>query len=117
MAVRPDHIYDWADHGGFAAMVWLVVGAFLFDYDPAARLFSWQGLVYFLVGVVVAAVALGGLSYVAALGLTRALKRSGKRAAPTARASTAVEAAQYLVFAVQAVAIYVAAQWTLRVMF
>ncbi len=36
-----------SSHGTFAAIVWIVAGALLYNIEPEARLFSWQTPVYF----------------------------------------------------------------------
>jgi len=61
------------DHGGFAAIVWLIVGATLFYREPEARLASWRALAFFVVGMFAAAGVLGGLSYLVTRGLSQVI--------------------------------------------
>jgi hypothetical protein len=105
------------DHGGFAAIVWLIVGAILFYLEPEARLLSWQAGVFFIVGMLAAAGLLGGLSYLVTRGLTKLLIRT--RVVTTQNRRTAVGLAMVgcLVFAAQAVLIYLVARWSIRAMF
>jgi hypothetical protein len=106
-----------SNHGTFAAIVWIVAGALLFNTEPEARLLSWQTPVYFFVGMFVAAAVLGGLSYMAVRILTRALVSAKIVTAPTRRAEIGLTATSYVIFAAQVTLIYVIARWTIRVMF
>lgn len=47
-------------HGGFATFAWLGSGALLLLIDEKFFLFSWQALVFFLIGTFAAALLLGG---------------------------------------------------------
>ena len=62
-----------SSHGTFAAIVWIVAGALLYNSEPEARLISWQTPVYFLIGMFVAAALFGNLSYATVRGVTHAL--------------------------------------------
>lgn len=45
--------------GYFATILWVGIGVFLFWTTPGATFFSWQALVYFLIGTAAAAVLFG----------------------------------------------------------
>ena len=51
-----------SSHGTYAAFVWIVAGALLYNIEPETRLFSWQTPVYFVVGMFAAAALFGNLS-------------------------------------------------------
>jgi hypothetical protein len=53
-----------SSHGGFAAIVWVVAGLFLFYSEPEAMVLSWQFIAYFFVGMFAAAFVLGNRSAV-----------------------------------------------------
>jgi len=106
-----------SSHGTFAAVVWIVAGALLYNTEPEARLFSWQTPVFFVLGMFVAAAVLGGLSYMGVRGLTYALVSARIVTAPTRRAAIGLTVAGYLIFAAQIALIYVVAKWTIRAMF
>lgn len=61
-----DNFYDQQKkkHGDWAAMVWIGSGIYLFATDPAAHFLSWQALVFFIVGMFLAAIVFGGAAYV-----------------------------------------------------
>jgi hypothetical protein len=106
-----------SSHGTFAAIVWIIAGALLFNTEPEAKLFSWQTPVYFVVGMFVAAGILGRLSYLAVRGLTHTLLSAKIVTAPTRRAAIGLTVASYLMFAVHALLIYFVARWTIRALF
>ena len=62
-----------SSHGTFAAIVWIVAGALLYNTEPETRLISWQTPVYFLIGMFVASAIFGNLSYATVRGVTHAL--------------------------------------------
>jgi hypothetical protein len=106
-----------SSHGTFAAIVWIVAGALLYNTEPEARLFSWQTPVFFVLGMFAAGSLLGGLSYAGVRGLTHALVSARIVTAPTRRAEIGLIAASYVIFAAQVALIYVVAKYTIRVMF
>src|SRR5579864_2071940 len=106
-----------SSHGTFAAVVWIVAGALLYNTEPEARLISWQTPVFFVLGMFAAAAVLGGLSYVGVRGLTHALVTTKIVTAPTRRAEIGLTVAGYVIFAAQGALIYVIAKWTIRAMF
>jgi len=106
-----------SSHGTFAAIVWIVAGALLYNIEPEARLISWQTPVYFVIGMFVAAALFGNLSYATVRGVTHALVSTKIITAPTRRAAIALTATGCVLFALEAVAIYLFARWTVRVMF
>jgi hypothetical protein len=106
-----------SSHGTFAAIVWIVAGALLYNTEPETRLISWQTPVYFVVGMFVAAALFGNLSYATVRGVTHALVSTKIITAPTRRAAIALTVTGYVLFALEAVAIYLIARWTLRLMF
>jgi hypothetical protein len=107
-----------SSHGTFAAIVWIVAGALLYNTEPEARLFSWQTPVFFFLGMFVAAAfVLGNLSYAGVRGLTNALVSARIVTAPTRRAQIGLTVAGYLIFAAQVALIYLIAKWTIRAMF
>jgi hypothetical protein len=106
-----------SSHGTFAAIVWIVAGTLLYNSEPEVRLISWQTPVYFLAGMFVAGALFGNLSYVAVQGVTHALISAKIVTAPTRRAAIGLTVTGYVLFALEAVLIYVIARWTVRVMF
>jgi len=106
-----------SSHGTFAAIVWIVAGALLFNSEPEARLISWQTPVFFVIGMFVAGAVLGGLSYIGVRGLTHALVTTKIVTAPTRRAAIGLTVAGYVIFAAQGALIYLIAKWTIRAMF
>lgn len=106
-----------SSHGTFAAFVWSVAGALLYNTEPEAHLFSWQTPAYFVVGMFVAAALFGNLSYVTVRGVTNALVSAKIVTAPTRRAAIGLMVTGYFLFALEAVLIYFVARLTLRVLF
>jgi hypothetical protein len=106
-----------SSHGTFAAIVWIVAGALLYNTEPEARLLSWQTPVFFFLGMFAAASVLGGLSYAGVRGLTHALVSAKIVTAPTRRAEIGLTVAGYVIFAAQVALIYVVAKYTIRAMF
>jgi hypothetical protein len=106
-----------SSHGTFAAVVWIVAGALLYNSEPETRLISWQTPVYFVVGMVVAAALFGNLSYAAVRGVTHALVSAKIVTKPTRRAQIGLTVTGYVLFALEAVLIYLIARWTVRLMF
>jgi hypothetical protein len=106
-----------SSHGTFAAMVWIVAGALIYNIEPETRLFSWQTPVYFVVGMFAAAALFGNLSYATVRGVTNALVSMKIVTAPTRRAAIGLTVTGCVLFALEAVLIYVIARWTVRVMF
>src|SRR6185437_3848706 len=106
-----------SSHGTFAAIVWIVAGALLFNSEPEARVISWQTPVFFVIGMFVAGAVLGGLSYIGVRGLTHALVTTKIVTAPTRRAAIGLTVAGYVIFAAQGALIYLIAKWTIRAMF
>lgn len=106
-----------SSHGTFAAIVWIVAGTLLYNSEPEARLFSWQTPVYFVLGMFVAGGLFGNLSYATVRGMTHALVVTKIVTAPTRRAQIALTVTGYILFALEAVLIYLVARWTVRMMF
>jgi hypothetical protein len=106
-----------SSHGTFAAVVWIVAGALLYNSEPETRLISWQTPVYFVVGMFVAAALFGNLSYAAVRGVTHALVSAKIVTKPTRRAAIGLTVTGYVLFALEAVLIYLIARWTVRIMF
>jgi hypothetical protein len=106
-----------SSHGTFAAIVWIIAGALLYNTEPEAKLLSWQTPVFFVLGMFVAGAVLGGLSYAGVRGLTHALVSAKIVTAPTRRAQISLTVAGYLIFGAQVALIYAVAKWTLRAMF
>jgi hypothetical protein len=106
-----------SSHGTFAAIVWTVAGALLYNTEPEAKLLSWQTPVFFVPGMFVAAAVLGTLSYAGVRGLTHALVSARIVTAPTRRAQIGLTVAGYFIFTAQVALIYIIARWTIRAMF
>jgi hypothetical protein len=106
-----------SSHGTFAALVWIIAGVLLYNLEPETRLISWQTLVYFLLGMFVAGAVFGNLSYIAVRGMTHALVSAKIVTAPTRRAQIGLTVTGYVLFALEAVLIYLCARTLLRVMF
>jgi hypothetical protein len=106
-----------SSHGTFAAVVWIVAGALLYNSEPETRLISWQTPVYFVLGMFVAAALFGNLSYATVRGVTHALVSAKIVTAPTRRAAICLTVTGYILFALEAVLIYLIARWTVRMMF
>jgi Na+-translocating ferredoxin:NAD+ oxidoreductase RnfD subunit len=106
-----------SSHGTFAAIVWIVAGALLYNTEPEARLISWQTPVYFLVGMFAASALFGNLSYATVRGVTHALVSTKIITAPTRRAEIGLTVTGCVLFALEAALIYIIARWTVRVMF
>jgi len=106
-----------SSHGTFAAIVWIVAGALLYNTEPETRLISWQTPVYFMVGMFAAAALFGNLSYATVRGMTHALVTAKIVTAPTRRAAIGLTVTGCVLFALEAALIYLIARWTVRVMF
>jgi hypothetical protein len=106
-----------SSHGTFAAMVWIIAGALLYNTEPETRLFSWQTPVYFVLGMFVAGALFGNLSYATIRGLTHAVVATKIVTARTRRAAIGLTVTGCVLFALEAVMIYLFARWLLRVMF
>ena len=106
-----------SSHGGFAAIVWVVAGLFLFYSEPEAMVLSWQFIAYFFVGMFAAAFVLGNLSLLTVRGLTAALVKMKIVTRPTRRAAIGLAIAGYFIFGAQAVLTYFVARFTVRSIF
>jgi len=106
-----------SSHGTFAAIVWIVAGALLYNSEPETHLISWQTPVYFVIGMFVAAALFGNLSYATVRGVTNALVSAKIVTAPTRRAEIGLTVTGCILFALEAVLIYFVARWTVRVLF
>ncbi len=106
-----------SSHGTFAAIVWIVAGALLYNTEPEAKLLSWQTPVFFVLGMFAAGAVLGNLSYAGVRGLTHALVSAKIVTAPTRRAEIGLMIAGYIIFAAQGALIYIVARWTIRSLF
>ncbi len=106
-----------SSHGTFAAIVWIVAGGLIFNSEPEARLFAWQTPVYFVVGMFVAGALFGNLSYAAVRGMTHALVSAKIVTAPTRRAAIGLTVTGYVLFALEAVLIFLTARWIVRMLF
>lgn len=106
-----------SSHGTFAAIVWIIAGAVIYNIEPETRLLSWQTPVYFAIGMFVAAALFGNLSYVTIRGVTNALVSMKIVTAPTRRAAIGLTITGCILFALEAVMIYFIALWTIREMF
>ena len=106
-----------SSHGTFAAMVWIIAGALLYNTEPETRLFSWQTPVYFVLGMFFAGALFGNLSYAAIRGVTHAVVATKIVTARTRRAAIGLTVTGCVLFALEAVLIYWFARWLLRIMF
>jgi hypothetical protein len=106
-----------SSHGTFAAIVWTIAGTLLYNSEPETRLFSWQTPVYFVIGMFVAGALFGNLSYAAVRGVSHALISARIVTAPTRRAAIGLTVTSYILFALEAVLIYLTARWTVRELF
>jgi hypothetical protein len=100
--------------GGFVMWAWLISGAVLFYREPEARLISWQALIYFLVGTLIAIGAFGLLLYGIGVGLARlSVKLRFQLSKPV---PPAVKVTNVFLRAGLAILIYFVARWTIRAM-
>jgi hypothetical protein len=106
-----------SSHGTFAAIVWIIAGALIYNTEPETRLLSWQTPVYFVVGMFVAAGLFGNLSYATVRGVTNVLVSAKIVTRPTRRAAIGLMVTGYILFALEALLIYFIARWTVREMF
>ena len=106
-----------SSHGTFAAIVWIVAGALLYNSEPETHLISWQTPVYFVIGMFVAAALFGNLSYATVRGVTNALVSAKIVTAPTRRAEIGLTVTGCSLFALEAVLICFVARGTVRVLF
>ena len=106
-----------SSQGTVAAVVWIVAGVLLYNSEPEARLFSWQTPIYFVLGMFAAGALFGNLSYMTVRGMTHALVVTKIVTAPTRRAQIGLTVTGYILFALEAVLIYLVGRWTVRMMF
>ena len=106
-----------SSHGGFAAIVWVAAGLFLFYSEPEAMVLSWQFIAFFFVGMFAAAFVMGNISYLTVRGLTSALVKTKIVTRPTRRAAIGLTILGYFIFAAQAVLTYFVARFTIRAIF
>jgi len=97
-------------HGAWATIMWLVSGVFLFATHGPASFLSWQALVYFLPGMFAAALVFGLLGFSLQIAIMRTLARLGAESAPS---QTLAMGLGYGLMAIEALVIYLAAQWTI----
>jgi hypothetical protein len=95
-------------HGSWATIMWLVSGAFLFATHGPASFLSWQALVYFLPGMFAAALVFGMLGFSLQIAVARALAKLSAGSAPS---RAVVVGLGYGLMALEALVIYLAAQW------
>jgi hypothetical protein len=95
-------------HGAWATIMWLVSGVFLFATHGPASFLSWQALAYFLPGVFAAALVFGLLGFSLQIAIMRTLSKLGAANTPS---RALVQALGYGLMAIEALAIYLAAQW------
>jgi hypothetical protein len=106
-----------SSHGTFAAIVWIIAGALLYNSEPETRLISWQTPVYFVLGMFVAGALFGNLSYAAMRGIGHVLMATRIVTERTRRAAIGLTVTGCILSAMEAVMIYLIARWLLRVMF
>ncbi len=106
-----------SSQGTVAAVIWIVAGALLYNSEPQARLFSWQTPVYFVLGMFVAGALFGNFFSAMVRGITHVLIVTKIVTGRTRRAQIGLTVTSYLLFALEALLIYLVARWTVRMMF
>ncbi|MDD4456548.1 MAG: hypothetical protein PHC98_03070 [Syntrophotalea acetylenica] len=102
-------------HGGWATIVWIASGIYFFATSPTATFISWQALVYFVVGMFIAAAVFGGLSYGIQRGLAKILMVFIKT--PSNGAAAFIRVLGIGLFVVDTVVVFLSAQWAIQAMF
>ncbi len=98
--------------GGFAVIVWFVSGAYLFWAHPTASIFSWQSAVYFVVGMFAAAVVFGVAFFALERGLSKLLMLVVRE--PSAGAASAMSFIGVVLMIVEAIVIFLTADWVIN---
>jgi hypothetical protein len=108
--LAPFYTQQKEKHGRAAAVLWLLIGVVVFGVDPEARFLSWQAAVYFVAGVIVAAILFGSIGYRLQQLVAKAVMETGAHVATLRTASGAL-------YLANAGLIYVAARWLVGRMF
>jgi hypothetical protein len=99
-----------AEHGRNATFLWIAIGVFVFQTEPTARLWSWKAAAFFTVGLFSAAIVFGAIGY----GIQRLVaKVLARRQLSVPRVGTI----GLLLLMLDAVIVYFAARWAVRLMF
>jgi hypothetical protein len=110
-----DSLYDKQKeaHGKWATMVWIGSGIYLFATDPAAHFFSWQAIVFFIVGMFLAAIVFGGAAYVLQRLIAKVFMLVVRE--PSQGIAGLIGIIGIVLFIVETV--FLAAQWCVRLLF
>ena len=96
-------------HGKWATFAWIGSGLYLFLTADGVSIWSWQALVFFLVGMFAAAIIFGIAAYGVQRGIAKILAKGITR--PTASLAKIVSMIGISLFVVETVVIFLVAQW------
>lgn len=102
-------------YGTVAMLVWLASGLFLFSVTEGADLYSQKAALFFLIGLWLSDIVVGGLCALALGTLAGILAVAVRQGAERARAIG--ERVGQALFVVEAVAVFLAARWMMAQMF
>ena len=100
-------------HGKWATFAWMGSGVYLFAVNPQAHFLSWQAALFFIVGMFAAAVVFGLAAYVIQRGVAKLLVTLVRQpsAGTAATVSAMVSTIGLMLFAIDAVVIFLIARW------
>ena len=96
-------------HGKWATFAWIGSGLYLFLTADGVSIWSWQALVFFLVGMFAAAIIFGIAAYGVQRGIAKILAKGITR--PTASLAKIISVIGISLFVVETVVIFLVAQW------
>ena len=102
-------------YGTVAMLVWLASGLFLFSVTEGADFYSQKAALFFLVGLWLADVVVGGLCALVLVTLADVLEAALKEG--TARARAILARVGQALFFVETVAVFLAARWLMARLF
>ena len=96
-------------HGKWATFAWIGSGLFLFLTTDDVSIWSWQSLVFFLVGMFAAAIIFGAAAYGVQRGIAKILAKTITR--PTASIAGIISMIGIGLFVIETVVIFIVAKW------
>lgn len=96
-------------HGKWATFAWVGSGLYLFLTREGVSIWSWQALVFFLVGMFAAAIIFGAAAYGMQRGLAKILAKAITR--PTASIARIISMIGIGFFVIETVVIFFVARW------
>ncbi len=96
-------------HGKWATFAWVGSGLYLFLTTDGVSIWSWQALVFFLVGMFASAIIFGVAAYGVQRGIAKILAKAITR--PTASIAGIISMVGIGLFVIETIVIFIVARW------